>query len=380
MKDTIAVVGSGPVGLTAALAAHKLGYKVFLIDKHHHRSSRHIAKPLVISLATSVVLKRLGIDMDQASPLKKVRLTVDSALQSLVCTSDEVSMSALGFLQNGGALLQELNEAVDACQLIQRVEGAIEDYDGNGVVRSLILKDGQRIDAALVIAADGKHSVIRQRLGIPWVDLSYQTLAYQLPITFKRPLFQAELRLLEMGSVALIPAVKNIDGHMVWVIRSCQVDSFLAKLKSDGEQVIKASWSEWLPEIHQIHWQQARSYECQRRYVTSLVKSGAVLLGDAAMTWEPLGAQMFNLAVSDIAALYDDLDHRGGESLLLDYQEKRLKVHHRLRSELSLLSDLAGHDFGQSLTLMAMDMPLVKSIWMKRAMGFHTRSSLIKDW
>ena len=79
-------------------------------------------------------------------------------------------------------------------------------------------------------------------------------------------------------------------------------------------------------------------------------------------------------------ALYDDLDHRGGKSLLLDYQEKRLKVHHRLRSELSLLSDLAGHDFGQSLTVMAMDMPLVKSIWMKRAMGFHTQSSLIKDW
>ena len=168
----------------------------------------HLEKLFVLSLATWHVFKALGIEIEDAYPLSAVKLTSAAGLQSLSCSAQDLSALALGYCVKGSVLLKALGVSVSACSAIKRLQGVeVSDYSWESGQGLLEYGNAQTLSVDLVLAADGRNSPLRSRVGIPWVDLQHPTVVVQVPIYSQGRANQAELRwLAEGGTVALIPA------------------------------------------------------------------------------------------------------------------------------------------------------------------------------
>ncbi|MBF13743.1 MAG: hypothetical protein CMF46_05225 [Legionellales bacterium] len=380
MIDTVAIIGSGPVGQAAALIMSHLGYAVELIAPTT-RDVKHHEKPIVLSLSTYRILTHIGMTLTRPRVIKQVRLSAQSRMQSLTCRVDDVGEEMLGCAVTGADLCSELNELVNRSHLIQRIDGMVASIDDRQ--RRLTLDTGYVCQADLVIAADGQHSTMRRLLAIPWVDSGHVSQTIQMPVTCREPLPCAELRLLRHGTVALIPSVKQGQAFLMWVhTQQAQPMWEQILIKQCNHQLFKY-WPELEAKLISCDWQAVSQYQSHRRYALSLVRPGVVLVGDAAMTWEPVGAQMFNLAMADLAYLHDCLSKQTQPgtlwSKLARYQKHRQNIHQSLRKELSYLASLGSVQIGTSALISMMDCPGIKTRWMRKAMGYRLNASMLQQ-
>jgi len=158
---SVAVVGAGPAGATAARTLARAGVHVKLID----RSAFPRNKPCGGGISFRV-FRRFGY---LASALERIpthavgRLHLEGPSgESTVVESDgpvALMIRRLDF----DALLVSL--AVEAgAELVTGADIVQASMDADGVV--LRARDGRRFDAPVVIAADGVHSVVARRLGL----------------------------------------------------------------------------------------------------------------------------------------------------------------------------------------------------------------------
>ncbi len=174
-STVVAIIGAGPVGLTAAMALSRHGIKPIVFERHdqivnHPRGhvinvrsmeifrswgldtavSRHALDPATkrrISWATSLVGEELGLLETPAMPDDV------SPAQDVSCPQDRVEEVLLGALRDEGVDVRYGTEvSVSSSSVGQRT-----------VLRT---NDGERIEARYVIAADGASSPTRRRFGI----------------------------------------------------------------------------------------------------------------------------------------------------------------------------------------------------------------------
>lgn len=374
MSGKVIVIGSGPVGLIAALGMEKLGYSVEVVYPKTQQSP-HRSKPLVLSLSSYRVLNNIGVNITKKRMLNQVRLSSLSAIQSLVCHASDVNAPMLGCIVNGSDLLASLHETLLQKQAITSIDGLVDSITYESDKSHIVLKDGRRYSADLIIAADGKRSAMRQLHRIPWVDAGFEAQALQLPVCFNGQSPDAELRLMSTGTAAFIPSLEPSQGNFIWVHAQSYQEVWSKRINQSDQNELLKDWPMMQSKVQSIDWEQCQTYYCRRKYTTSLVRPGMVLLGDAAMTWEPVGAQMLNLAISDLACLYDCLQSQENRynqwSALSYYQSLRLSVHKALRQELSYLSNLSSWPIGKSLLIALLDCPNIKSLWMTKGMGYR---------
>lgn len=358
----------------AALVMEKLGYTVEVVCPKAQQSP-HRSKPLVLSLSSYRVLSNMGVALKKKRILKQVRLSSQSAIQSLLCHASDVNAPMLGCIVNGSDLLASLYEALDKKKAVSTIDGLVDSVTYEAGKSHIVLDDGRRHSADLIIAADGKQSTMRQLHHIPWVDAGFEAQALQLPVYFNGQSPDAELRLMATGTAAFIPSLEPGQGSFIWVHPQSSQEVWSQRINQCDQNELLKDWPMMQSKVQSIEWERSQTYYCSRKYTTSLVRPGMVLLGDAVMTWEPVGAQMLNLAISDLACLYDCLqsqENRNSQwTALSHYQSLRLSVHKALRQELSCLSNLSSWPIGKSLLIALLDCPKMKSIWMTKGMGYR---------
>ena len=161
MALDVIVVGAGPAGATAARALARGGVRVRLVDRA--RFPRNKPCGGAISMRATERFPHLARALDRISTRLISRLHLESPngetaeLQSdgpaaLMIRRTEFDELLVRLAQDSGA---ELIEGAEITQ-VERTDRAI----------SLLTRKGERLDASLVIAADGANSVIARRIGL----------------------------------------------------------------------------------------------------------------------------------------------------------------------------------------------------------------------
>ena len=163
------------------------------------------------------------------------------------------------------------------------------------------LASGGRLEAKLLIAADGKRSRLRERAGIKCVGWSYPQLGIVTTVAHAKPHHgKAVQHFLPGGPFAMLP-LKGNRCSIVWT-----------EDKTTGEAIMAADEAVFLAELAKRFGTRLgdialagprQSFPLDFQVARSFVGERLALVGDAAHAVHPLAGQGLNIGLRDVAAL-----------------------------------------------------------------------------
>lgn len=322
------IIGGGLVGNSLALALARQGRPCTLIEAQ----APELPPPsfderfLALSLRSLQLLERLGVGLaahPESAPIREILVTCGGEAGRLRLVAERHGLEAFGRVVPARALGAALEATVGAERRIRRWRPArfLGSRIEGGVRIVEIEREGSRqcIATPLLIGADGSASAVRDALGLRIDIETDDQVAILANLQLDRPhLGQAQERFLPDGPFALLPLPDQRMG-MVWTLPKRKARSLLA-----------ASDREFLGAAQQAFgWRLGRflatgrrqRYVLTRQIAPEVKAERAVLIGNAAQTLHPIGAQGFNLGLRDAVTLATVLDGRDdpGAAAILDH-------------------------------------------------------------
>ncbi|EIL89522.1 FAD-dependent monooxygenase, partial [Rhodanobacter sp. 115] len=177
---------------------------------------------------------------------------------------------------------------------------------------------------ALLVGADGTESFVRSQLGIDAERLDYEQTLFVATVTPEHDhANRAFERFSDAGPVALLPLAERRCG-LVLTVPGEQAETVAAL--GDGDFIALAQ--------QRFGWKLGRltrpgkrhPYAIRRVAARQLIGPRAVLVGNAAQTVHPIGAQGFNLGLRDaltLSELVAAAEDPGAADLLQRYAARR---------------------------------------------------------
>lgn len=318
MRDAydIGIVGGGMVGASMALALGAGRASIALIEFIPPQSDvqpSYDERGLALSLASSRILGKLGVwDAVQtaANPIRRVHVSQQGRFGRVQLDAEMLGLNALGHVvlarRLGEALFNGLRGAANVdvlCPAQVRNASAVRDAVTLEVAAGGVEKE---LRCRLLIIADGTHSGLRARLGIGTQSRDYGQTALVASVTPTRHHNDtAYERFTGGGPLALLPlpggrcaAVYSVGNEVLEEYSQLDDEAFLARLD--------AAWGRRFGGFTQAG--PRRSYPLLMVQADTQVLERVVLLGNAAHTIHPNGAQGFNLSIRDVAGLAEHLN------------------------------------------------------------------------
>jgi len=323
------VVGGGPAGMMAGLLFARAGCDVLVLEKHAdffrdfrgdtvHPSTMEILDQLGM---LKRFLKRPHSELYRAELSLAGRLWKIGDLSHLKTAAPFIAMMPQwDFLD----FLREEAKAFPGFHL--RMESAVEGFiEEQGRVEGVRLADGEEVRARLVIAADGRTSIVRSMLPLETLGAPMDVFWFRIPKSEKE---KGGLR----GNVARSRLLVMIDRSDYWqcafLIPKGAAETYRAKgIDAIRKEVAEAAPDLDLSQLDGIDDLKLLSVALDR--LTCWSRPGLLAIGDAAHAMSPIGGIGINLAIQDAVAAAnilagtlakgDDVD-----PLLPKVQERRL--------------------------------------------------------
>jgi 2-octaprenyl-6-methoxyphenol hydroxylase len=328
----ILVVGAGPAGLAAALAFARDGFETCLVGiPDARRNGRTVA--LLEGSVRFLQALGLGPLLESAAvPLVTMRIIDDTG--SLFCPpsvsfqAHEIGLDALGWNLENGILVKALSDVAATTAGLTLFGACAEGVDLTGNHANLRLEGGQRLQAALIVAADGRNSRLRASARIITRCWAYPQAALTTLIDHHRDHDGASVEFhTRNGPFTLAPLPGQRSG-VVWVT-SPNAAKRLAAL--DGGALAGAIERQARSIFGKmVIAGPTRLVPISGLSVAHYISTRLALVAEAAHVFPPIGAQGLNLGLRDVAALRDTIvDARdqgadiGGAGTLAAYQRSR---------------------------------------------------------
>lgn len=316
----VLIVGGGLVGASLAIALDRLGLAVGLVEAAPAGALPAVFDQRNLSLAEASVnaLNALGV-------LPRLRAPTGTIARIHISRAGDFGRVLLDAADHGRAgfgrvvVARDFGEALEATlaglDRLRRYRPArflgFADVDGGadaGLRRVHIADEtGERtLDARLVVAADGSASAVREALGIAVERHDYRQTLFVARVRGERaPDGTAWERLTDHGPTAMLP---RGDGHY-GTIHGVATDA--------ADAVAALDDAAYLARLQRVFgWRAGRllavgprsAYPIERVLAERLSAPRAVLVGNAAQTLHPIGAQGFNLGLRDALTLVECIE------------------------------------------------------------------------
>jgi 2-octaprenyl-6-methoxyphenol hydroxylase len=326
----ILILGGGLVGSSLACALDGSGYRVGLVEA----SSPSVAPPgfderkLALAAASVNALTALGVlsSTTLLSPLRRIHVSSSGDFGVVRLEAADSGRESFGGVvtarELGLALERRLASLADLQLLRPETVVGLQVQDSFVGVRLRGEHDERTVTTRLLVAADGTRSFARGSLGIAVQEHDYQqTLLVCSIATDRAAEGTAYERFTRLGPVALLPMGREYGAI-------CAVPGADAKAITAMGDDQYASYFQG-----RFGWRAGRVERVGRRSAYPIVRVLAerlagprvVLVGNAAQTIHPIGAQGFNLGLRDALTLAELLDggDPGSADLLGAYVEAR---------------------------------------------------------
>ena len=318
----IAIVGGGMVGASLAVALDGLGLRIALIEAVAHDADAQPSfdeRTTALSNGSRRILETLDVWpalAGEATPIRKIHVSDQGRFGFARIDAKEQALDALGYVipnrSLGSALWSRLSASMNLRIFCPAQVRQVDAGQGSAVLL-VASPDGDiesRIEARLVVAADGAQSAVRGAFGIGATVREYEQTA--VITTVLTQYFHAHVayeRFTPSGPLALLPLA---DGRSTLVLTLAPATAALAMAWSDAEFIAEAQ--------RRFGFRLGRLLKVGRRvpYPLSLTRADAtsagrcVIVGNAAQGLHPVAGMGFNLGLRDVASLAEVIAGQNG--------------------------------------------------------------------
>ncbi|WP_460878427.1 2-octaprenyl-6-methoxyphenyl hydroxylase [Rhodanobacter koreensis] len=387
-ESGVLIIGGGLVGASLAIALDVAGIAATLIETAAPRidaQPSYDERNLALARATVNGLDAIGVwrhAAARATPIRHIRVSRAGEFGSARIDADRQGVDALGWTlparELGAALLHRLDECTRLTRLAPATVSALQPL-AEGWRAQVRSADGVRnIDTPLLVGADGTGSFVRAQLGIDAERHDYRQTLFVCTITPERDHANcAYERFADAGPIALLPLAERRCG-LVLTVAADEADAVAAL---DDAAFIELAQRRFGWRLGRLSRPGKRHpFAIHRVAARQLTGPRAVLVGNAAQTVHPIGAQGFNLGLRDaltLAELVAAAPDPGASGLLERYAARRapdregtMAMSHGL-VQLACLPQPLLAPF-RSLALLACDrVPPLQRALARRGMGFR---------
>ncbi len=331
----VVIVGGGLVGASLAIALDRLGLDVALVEATPAGALPAVFDQRNLSFAAATVnaFTALGVMQRLESapgPIRRIHVSRAGDFGRVLLDAGDYGRDAFGQVVVARDFGHALEARLGDLQRLARYRPATfvglgDCVDGRRQVRIADAAGDRSLRARLVVGADGTRSAVRQALGIDASEHDYlQTLLVARVRAARAPDGTAWERFTDTGPTALLPRGDRHYGLVHGVARA------------EAEAVLALDDAAWLARVQAVlGWRAGRLLESGPRSAYPLVQvlarqlvgERALLLGNAAQTIHPLGAQGFNLGLRDALTLAELIGDAacdpGADALLRAYVQRR---------------------------------------------------------
>ena len=390
----VLIVGGGLVGASLAIALDRIGIDVGLVEATAQDAMPAVFDERNLSFAETTVnaLTALGVMQHLRAPggaIERIHVSRAGDFGRSVLRAADHGRREFGRVVVARDFGEALESRLAELQRLTRYRPMrfLRLAEGDDHVRAIRVADdrGERVlRARLLVGADGTRSGVREALGIDVDSHDYRQALFVTRLRAERgPDGTAYERLGEHGPTALLP---RGDGHfgLVHAVASEQAEAVAALDAGDFLAHAQAAFG----------WRVGRFLACgpramhpaQRVLARRTTTARAVLVGNAAQTIHPIGAQGFNLGLRDALTLaeligqaraVDPAADCGAAGLLERHVARRREDRERTVRFSDGLARLGANPSGmlrplRSLGLFALDrLPSVQAALVGGALGYR---------
>lgn len=336
LRTTCCVVGGGPAGVMLGYLLARAGVEVTVLEKH--KDFFRDFRGDTVHPSTMQLMKELGILDDLLEqPHQKVEtvggiyggyafrlgdlrtLSVDTPYIALMPQWD-----FLNFLSSKARTYAEFTLLME-----HEATGVIE---RDGRVRGVVVQTPageQRIEADLVVACDGRHSLMRKSGALPLKELGVpiDVLWFRLSKTENDPV-KGVLGNINYGKMLIL--IDRSDYFQAGLIIR---KGGLAEIQQKGLAAFRESLRQVVPDLGErvneiTDWDQVKLLTVQVNRLREWWRPGLLCIGDAAHAMSPVFGVGINLAIQDAVAAANTLAAalhagRSTDGLLHQVQKRR---------------------------------------------------------
>ena len=315
IRHDIIIVGGGMVGLSlacglaqqtalsiAVLEAHPIS-DAWSEDAYHHRVS-------AIALSSRRIFQSLNIwefiKKKRVSPFTHIKVWDAAKQGEIQFDSNDIAESVLGYIVENNliqaALLEKLSQYPQIRYFAPVELCDVQMHDKHANVH---LADGRVLTTKLVVAADGAHSWLRNKVGIAVKKLSYDQEAIVATVRTSVPHNKtAQQVFLSTGPLAFLPLAESHTSSIVWSLPTAEARRLMALDDADFMVALSSSRNDGV--VQSV--QQRFSFPLQKQQAAQYIKPRIALVGDAAHVIHPLAGQGVNMGLLDAASLVDVIE------------------------------------------------------------------------
>ena len=381
-KRDLLILGGGLVGMTLALAAAKQGLTSHVVDKalpEELTAEGTDGRASAISTASWNLFTNIGL-ADRLEPLgcPITSIAVTDGMKpgriDFQPGADDGSLGRMFANRDIRLALFEAARAEPAISWSSGVEPIARERGEHGV--SVMLSDGRKLEASLLIGAEGRGSPTRAEAGLASARWDYSHRAFVTAITHEKSHEGVAWEIFyPAGPLALLPLLDLPDGRhrsaVVWTVSEKDAAGisglsdavFLGEIDRRmesmfGKSELVAPRMSWPLNFH---------------HAGRIVEQRLALIGDAAHGMHPIAGQGLNLGLRDVGCLVEVLSE--GMRLGLDPGDAQLLARYERWRSLDATTVMATTDALVRLFGIPGKLP---SLVRRMGMGVIQRTGLIK--